>query len=324
MKLTFAVCTYNRSQRLPPLLERMRAQQCSVPFEVLVVDNNSTDDTRAVVARVAATPGTPVRYVREGQQGIPHARNRALAEAMGSDFLVFIDDDELPHPGLLEAAVQALTREGARCVGGKVKVRIPDGLRPKWLADNLLGFLAEVDYGHKAFWIKDSSTPVWTANIAYDMRLFRDDPQLRFDPRFNRRGHGVGGGSDAVMFQALLERGTPIRYCPDMVVDHYVETWRLHRRYFLKLHFTSGRKYGQFQMGEYPRTVFGIPPFLIVQALRQWLKTVLKLIRREPDVLRQAMNGTYALGLIWGRILRQLERGSSEATPSGLKEARYR
>ena len=132
--LSFALCTYNRAERLPQLIAEMRAQTCPMPFEVLIVDNNSSDDTRAVVSQIAETPGTPVRYVLEPEQGIPHARNRAIAEAMESNFLVFMDDDELPHPGLLEAAVQALTEEGARCAGGKVKVTFPPArVRNGWL-----------------------------------------------------------------------------------------------------------------------------------------------------------------------------------------------
>ena len=110
-KLSFAVCSFNRADRLPQVLAAMRAQTCPVPFEVLVVDNNSTDNTAEVVHGIAAQPGTPVRYVKESVQGIPFARNRAILESIESDFLVFIDDDELPYPGLLEAAVKALLGE---------------------------------------------------------------------------------------------------------------------------------------------------------------------------------------------------------------------
>lgn len=302
-RLTFAICTYNRADRLPPLLAEMRAQACPVPFEVLVVDNNSSDFTPDVVAEIAALPGPTVRYVRETEQGIPFARNRALAEALDSEVLVFIDDDELPYPGLLETAFRALTEQGARCAGGRVEIVFP-GQRPRWLADDLLGFLAEVNHGEEPFWIKDPSTPIWTANIAYDMRLFRDSPELRFDARYNRRGHGVGGGSDAMMFRELLRRDVPILYCPQMRVQHHVEPWRMRRSYFLKLHFVAGRKYGQFQTGDYRRTLLGVPPFMIAAAARHWVRTAAMFLQRQPGVLRQAMNGTHAIGMVWGRMLR--------------------
>lgn len=316
IRLSFAVCTYNRAERLPALLAAMRAQECPLPFEVLVVDNRSSDDTPAVIARCARASGPPVRCVREERQGIPHARSRALAEAMQRDVLVFIDDDELPQPGLLASAVRALGAGGARCVGGKVKVRFAPGARPSWLGDELLGFLAEVDYGERPFPITDLSTPVWTANVAYDMRLFRDDPGLRFDARYNRRGVGVGGGSDAVMFRELLERGEPIAYCPQMVVDHHVEDWRLRRRYFLRLRFVAGRKQAQYETGEYPRALLGVPPFMLVQAARHAWRTAVMLVRGDAGLLRQAMNLTHAAGMIWGRMLRWREL---RRAPQGLR-----
>jgi glycosyltransferase involved in cell wall biosynthesis len=308
--LSFAVCTFNRCDRLETLVPAMRAQECPVPFEVLIVDNNSSDRTRAVVERLAARPGPPVRYAFEPEQGIPFARNRALAEALDRDFLVFMDDDEMPRPGLLAGAVRALTEEGALCAGGRVKVTFAPGTRPRWLGDELLGFLAEVDYGDEPFWIRDRSTPVWTANVGYRMALFREHPDLRFDRRYNRVGHAVGGGSDAVMFWRLLDLAVPIRYCPEMVVDHHVEAWRLKRRYFLKLHFIAGRKHGQFQTGDLPRTLLGVPPFMVGHALRQLGKTGVMALRRQPGTLRQAMNASHAIGAIWGRVLRHRGAGA--------------
>ncbi len=311
--LTFSVCSYNRAARLRGLLPIMKGQECPVPFEVLVVDNNSTDDTRQVVEEESARPGPPIRYVKEAEQGIPYARNRAIQEALNSDYLVFIDDDEIPRPGLLRAAVDALDRDGAQCAGGRVEVVFKPGQRPCWLGDELLGFLAAIDHGGEPFWIADCSTPVWTANVAYRMEIFRADPSLRFDYRYNRRGHQVGGGSDAVMFWSLLDRKLSIRYRPDMAVEHYVDSWRLRRSYFLKLHFVAGRKYGQYQTGEYAHTAFGVPPFMLTKAVNQWAKTTGMFVRRQPGTLRQAMNGAHAVGCIWGRFLRWRQGESGHA-----------
>lgn len=298
--LTFAFCTYKRSSRLERLVSAMRAQQCPEPFEILAVNNNSPDDTLQVLERLAQLPGPRLRYVTETEQGIVPARNRALGEAMGSDILVFIDDDELPLPGLLLAAANAVRGEGAGCAGGRVSVDFSSLVRPAWLGDELLGFLAEVQHGATPFWVRDESTPVWTANVAYDMRLFRDDPSLRFDSRYNRRGSVVGGGEDVMMFRTLLARGVPIRYCPDMAVLHAVEPWRLRRRYFLNIHYRAGLQYGQFELAEYPRRVLGVPPFLAGQLLRQCWKTLAIAARGQGGVLRQAMNAAHACGVIVG------------------------
>ena len=305
-RITAAFCTYNRSARLGRLIAAVRAQRCLVPFDILVVDNNSSDNTQKVLADLAAQDGAAMRVVRETQQGIPYARNRAIEEclASGVDYMLFMDDDELPGEGLLAGAVDALEREGAECAGGRVEIRFAPGQRPKWLSDELLGFLAEIDHGPEPIWIKDRSTPLWTANIAYRMEIFARDPALRFDYRYNRLGNGIGGGEDAILFRAMVDRGIRIRYRPDMVVEHYVDDWRLKRRYFLKLHFIAGRKFGHFESGDYARTVMGVPPFMLAQAAGHWLKTAGMFVRRQPGVLRQAMNGMHAMGMIWGRFLR--------------------
>jgi len=243
-----------------------------------------------------------IRTVVEKQQGIPHARNRAIDEAMNSDFLIFIDDDELPLPGFLHAAFRALDVEGADCVGGRVKVVFDAMPRPSWLSDDLLPFLAEVDYGEQPFSITDESTPIWTANIGYRMSIFKRDDALRFDDRYTRKGKGIGGGSDLLMFKTMLCRGIRMRYVPDMIVKHHVETWRLKRSYFLKLHYISGLKKGRWELNDYSRSICGIPPFLLRQSLRHWWKTLLMYLRNEPGKLRQAMNGAHAVGMMAGQF----------------------
>ncbi|HUW28693.1 MAG TPA: glycosyltransferase [Sulfuriferula sp.] len=304
-KLIVAFCTYNRASRLPALVNALRQQACPVTFEILAVNNNSRDNTPAVLEQLACEPGTNLRFVTETAQGIVPARNRALSEALHSDILVFIDDDELPRTGLLQAACDAVLNEGAKCAGGRVVVNFSPHTRPAWLSDDLLGFLAAVDYGEQPFWIKHADTPVWTANVAYDMRLFRDNPDLRFDPHYNRVGTAVGGGEDIVMFNQLLARGTPLRYRPDMQVEHFVEPWRLQRRYFLKLHYQAGLRKGMHELPVYGKTILGVPPFLVAQFFSHCLQTLAMAITRRNGVLRQAMNATHAWGMLTGYVRRQ-------------------
>jgi glycosyltransferase involved in cell wall biosynthesis len=300
MKLTFAFCTYNRADRLENLAAAMRAQDCPIPFEILAVNNNSQDNTLAILEDLATRPGAPLRFVTETAQGIVPARNRAIEESLDSDIMVFIDDDELPQPGLLRSAYDAIVNDGAQCAGGRVEVDFSPHGRPTWLEDDLLGFLAEVKYGDTPFWIEDDSTPIWTANIAYDMSLFRDDPALRFDKRYNREGTGMGGGEDGIMLRTLRARGTRIRYRPDMAVWHFVEPWRLKRGYFLKLHYLAGLRVGRHELPAYPRSLFGIPPFLVTQCMQQSIKALGMQFTGQPGALRQAMNASHALGCLVG------------------------
>jgi glycosyltransferase involved in cell wall biosynthesis len=301
MRLTFAFCTYNRAGRLEKLVAAMRAENCSLPFEILVVNNNSRDNTPAILEWLANQPGAPLRFVTETAQGIVPARNRVISEALDSDILVFIDDDELPCPGMLSAVCDAILNEGAECVGGRISVDFESYGRPAWLDKELLGFLAEVDYGDRAIWISNDATPLWTGNIAYDMKLFRADPDLRFDQRFNREGNNVGGGEDVMMFRTLLARQAKLRYRPDMAITHSVEPSRLQRKYFLKLHYSNGLRNGHHQLSEYPRSVLGVPPFLVSQLFMHGLKYLTMLATLRPGTLRQAMNAIYTWGMIVGQ-----------------------
>lgn len=300
--LTVAFCTYKRADRLEKLVGALRAQSCPVPFEILAVNNNSPDATLEVLAGLQAQDGPPLRVVTETSPGIVPARNRVLTEAAGSDYLVFIDDDELPHPGLLDAAYDALAREGADCAGGRVRIDFAPHGRPRWLGDDLLGFLGAVDHGPEPFWIADERTPVWTSNIAYRMAFLREHG-LRFDNRCNRQGSsasGVGGGEDHAMLCRLIEHRARIRYRPDMSVDHGVEPDRLNRRYFVRLHYLAGKRKGLNELPAYPRTVLGVPPFLAVQCVRHGAKTLAMLLAARRGWLRQAMNASHALGMSVG------------------------
>lgn len=301
--MTIAVCSYNRVNRLPSLIRALRSQQCSIPFDLLVVENNCTDNTHEVLLGLQSETGAPLRMVNETNQGISYARNRAIEECLDSDFMLFMDDDELPCDHLVQAAVDAFETTDALCVGGKVIVDFSLLQRPEWLEDNLLGFLAQVDYGSEMFQIKFPSTPIWTSNIAYDMRLFRDSPDLRFDLRYNRAGKGVGGGEDVIMFEELLKRNLPVYYQPKMAVLHSVEAWRLKRRYFIHLHFDSGKKYGQYEIKNFKRNILGIPPFMLTHFIRHALLAAFMFIRRESGSVRQAMIASHSLGSILGRYL---------------------
>lgn len=298
--LTVAFCTFKRAYRLNALVGALRSQHCPVPFEILAVNNASPDNTLDELARLQGQAGPPLRIVTESVPGIVPARNRVLAEAMNSEFLLFIDDDELPEPGWLAAAYDALAREGADCVGGRIEIDFDGRARPAWLDDEISGFLGRLDHGAEAFWIEDDRTPVWTGNIGYAMRLFRDDPALRFDARYNRAGVALGGGEDAMMFRALVARGARLRYRPDMAIRHAVEDWKLRRTYFLRLHFRAGMRTGRHALPDYPRTVFGIPPFLLIQALRQTGRAMAMQLAWRPGALRQAMNAAHALGCLAG------------------------
>ena len=300
-KLVVAICTFNGAKRLPKLINSLSHLECPVPFEILIINNNSSDNTQAVIDELAAIISIPLLSVIEREQGIPFARNRAIEKSLNSKYLLFIDDDELPHETTLTAAIDTLQNTNALCVGGKISINFSPYNRPDWLSDDLLPFYGQIDYGSEAFEIIDRTTPVWSGIVAYNMDLFRNNPDLRFDIRYNRKKKGVGGGEDGIMFRELLKRKFKIFYAPGMSIEHFIEKNKIKRSYFIKLHFQAGKKYGQFEMSNYQRELIGIPPFLIAQFFHQLMTTFSMLVKKQPGVIRQAMNASYALGSIVGK-----------------------
>src|SRR4051794_20780617 len=136
IKVTVAIPTYNRAGFLRQTLAGIAAQQFPRDhFEVLVIDNNSRDHTRAIVEEFSAARPAP-RYIHEPQQGLDYARNRAIAEARG-DIIVFGDDDILVEPDWLAQMTVPLLADGAHrigAVGGEVIPIFPDGL-PDWVRE---------------------------------------------------------------------------------------------------------------------------------------------------------------------------------------------
>ena len=294
--MTVAVCCYNAAEYLETLIRQLEALHCPIPFEILIVDNNSTDNTAEVVENLSKSSRIPVRYVIEKQQGIPFARNRAIDESLHNEFLAFIDSDELPESKWLASAYRGLDSQQADCVGGEIKLNLPN--RPEWLSDNLLPFLGKVDYGDIPVRVVDRSTPVWSGNVAYRTALFADG--MRFDTRYNRKGAGIGGGEDAIMFRELLDGKRHIHYEPEMCITHFIPDSKLRRTYFLKLHFTSGKKAGMYEMVWDGAMLFGVPRYMYPQLLKKTLLALKLLFTRDSECLREAMNVTYLYGMMSG------------------------
>ena len=305
---TVAICTFNGGERLEPLIVAIREQigtVTGVEVEILVVDNNSTDTTCEVVRRIQSSAGSGVRLVHERRQGIVHTRNRAVAEAPGP-YLAFLDDDELPAAGWLATALDALRREGADCVGGRIEVAYPRQGCPRWMVPEVEAFLGRVDHGPVPVWITDRSMAIYSGNVAYNAGALGD--ALRFDPRYNRVGSGIGGGEDTMLFWYLLEQGARLRYRPEMVVRHHIEPRKLRRCYFLYLHFLAGIRHGEHQLPDYPRQLVGVPPFMWTQVLKQLVRTLGMVLRMDRYSLRQGMNLTHAVGSVVGRVHRWRRR----------------
>jgi GT2 family glycosyltransferase len=128
-RISVIVCTYNRADRLPAVFESFRRLEVppALDWELIVVDNRSTDGTKAAVERASTYGGLPLRYVFEPMQGLGAARNGGLAAARG-ELIAFTDDDCYPSPDWLAAIAQIFDESDVAYVGGRVTLYDPRDL----------------------------------------------------------------------------------------------------------------------------------------------------------------------------------------------------
>ncbi|HEY5227156.1 MAG TPA: glycosyltransferase [Opitutaceae bacterium] len=234
-RITVAVITYNRSRFLRETLACLVKQDMPPDqWELLVIDNNSTDDTAEAVASFESAPPFP-RRVLETKQGLDHGRNRAVSEARG-DIIVLADDDILMESDWLTRLVAPLVSDKAQSigvVGGEVIPVFPDGL-PSWLegAHRPLAFRA--DSGP----LPANQAPMG-ANFAFPKWVFTRLGGFRTE--LDRQGSSLFGGGDSEMIRRVRAAGLEAWFVPEAKVLHQMPASRLTLRYALRHAFDSAR-----------------------------------------------------------------------------------
>jgi glycosyltransferase involved in cell wall biosynthesis len=236
LKVTVAIPTYNRADFLRQTLAGLVAQQFPRDhFEILVIDNNSTDHTAAVVAEFASAQPAP-RYLREEKQGLDHARNRAVHEARG-EIIVFGDDDILVKPDWLAQLTVPLIADGAArqigAVGGEVIPVFPDGL-PDWVREWHAPLAFRPDLGP----LPARHSPMG-ANLAFPHWVFE---QLGpFHTALDRAAGNYFSGGDSEMIRRVRAAGHDVWFAPAAAVQHQMPASRTTFRYASRHAFDSAR-----------------------------------------------------------------------------------
>ncbi|MEO5960916.1 MAG: glycosyltransferase [Opitutaceae bacterium] len=235
LKVTVAIPTYNRAAILRQTLAGIVAQHFPrAHYEILVIDNNSTDDTRAVVAEFAAAQPAP-RYLHEPQQGLDHARNRAIAEARG-EIILFGDDDILVAPDWIAQMAAPLLADAAHrigAVGGEVIPVFPDGL-PDWVREWHAPLAFRPDLGP----LPARHSPMG-ANLAFPKRVFA---QLGpFHTALDRAAGNYFSGGDSEMIRRVRAAGLEVWFAPAAAVQHQMPASRTTFRYAARHAFDSAR-----------------------------------------------------------------------------------
>jgi GT2 family glycosyltransferase len=273
-------------------LGQLRHPDCD--WELLVIDNGSTDATPRLLAQKGWCPATlPVRVIREDALGVSNARNRALREASG-EYIVFIDDDETPDVDWLRVYRETIETHRPDAFGGRIDVMF-EAERPAWLQDDLLGFLGKLDHG-EARWLNDQSTPIFTGNCGFRRATF--ERVGTFDRALGRSGARNSGGEDTELYRRLIAAGCKVRWVPQAVIYHRIQSDKLARGYFLDLHYRQGRAEGARGRGSRSR----LPPkYLLPQLFRATRNSLARRVRFGSNhSLRLEMNVAYFYGYMLG------------------------
>lgn len=234
-ELSIVICTYNRCRYLPQALASIAAQHVPAgQFELIVVDNASTDDTSAIVHDFMAThPAIPTRYVFEGNKGLSFARNRGWSEAAAA-IVAYVDDDVILFDDYVRNLISFFRQNPqAMGAGGRVIPKYEDA-EPAWMSPYLRGFVGAVDHGNAVKKFDDSMKYPAGANMVYRTSILRKAGGFNNELKFR--------SDDKYIFYKVHQLSDDIYYLPDVALYHYIDAARLAPDNFKKLFLKTGNE----------------------------------------------------------------------------------
>jgi len=295
--ITIGLCTYNRARYLDGALRSIARLTLpdNLEYEVVLVDNNSTDDTAQVAERVSRR--IPIRVFSALRQGLSHARNRVLREARG-DLMLFTDDDVVLEPGWLGEYATAFSQfPQAGYFGGRVLAAWTNG-RPAWLGDEnmplISGLLVHYDRGTDVRLFTEDDPAPYGASFGLTRRAV--EAVGEFDVGLGVVGRQGGRGEETDYIERLRAAGTTGVYVGTALAWHRTVPERLTAHHALRhgmskatgLHSTRSGLGGLWRAIEY-----------VVRGARQ------ALLGRRDRYLQSLICAGIELGSLRGRGARQ-------------------
>jgi glycosyltransferase involved in cell wall biosynthesis len=257
--VSVVIPTFNRARLLGETLDRLAGLRPSIgAWDVVVADNNSSDDTRSVVESRTPRYPVPLRYVFEAAQGRSHALNAGIA-ATAAAALLFTDDDVIVSDTWIDAGAEPLLREGGPDYTGGPVHPIWESARPSWLSmrrHDLWGTIAILDYGAEPFVFEARRHVPLGANMGVRRSLV--DRIGGFSGRLGRSGQKQLLGQEVPEFLARARgAGACGEYVPAMAVRHHVPARRLTKDYFRRWWYGKGLSRAQLDR-MHPLTETGV------------------------------------------------------------------
>lgn len=239
MKASVIICTYNRSALLKESILSVQSQNFPAhQFEIVVVDNNSKDETKDVVESLAALSPVPLKYVFEGRQGLSYARNTGIENSTG-EIVVFTDDDIEADPQWLKELIAAFDSPGTAAAGGPIRPVWPFE-KPDWLDENRESYLtiSEFDSARETGEFKELFYP-WGANIAFRRTIFKTAGVFPTD--LGRTGSSLLSNEELELCRKIEAGGHAIRFAPNAIIHHKIPPERLTKLWFFHRTYWQGR-----------------------------------------------------------------------------------
>lgn len=238
--LSVILCTYNRDRYIYPVLQSIA--QGDLPhadYEIVFVNNNSTDNTEAECRRFQADhPDINLRYCVESLQGLSHARNCGIRNAQG-DILVYVDDDALVNPQYLSTYADFFQRNPhAVAAGGPILPQYDGCEEPSWMSHYTRQLVTGKLYlGEKEREFSKGAYP-GGGNAAYRKSVF--DAVGLFNTDLGRKGNSLIGAEEKDLFDKMTSRGMRFYYLPTAILYHLIPPKKLTKDYFDRLTYGIG------------------------------------------------------------------------------------
>ncbi len=232
MFLSVIICTYNRDRHIERALQSLIDQDFDKSaYEIIVVDNNSTDKTPEIIQEFKEKhPQYQIVLTKETRQGLSYARNKGIELAKGT-YISYIDDDGIARNDYIRQ-IKNYTAQfpGDVAFGGKVLPEYETGKEPVWMSKYIERIISIVDLGNEIKTLQ-KTYPVG-CNMIFKKSLF--DKIGRFNTALKLRS------DDKYIFLKIREAGYRILYLPDVVVRHFIDAFRTTLPYVIKISKLNG------------------------------------------------------------------------------------
>ena len=268
--ISVIICTYNRDKYIYNVLKSLALGTLEhSAYEIILVDNNCTDNTRSEVDHFCNVfPQVTLRYFVETNQGLSHARNRGIRESKG-DILVYVDDDATVNPDYLKTyADWFAAHPETDAAGGPIIPHYETGSEPKWMTYFIKRLLTGYLYfGDKAKPFPGQNYP-GGGNAAYRSRVF--EKVGLYNVELGRNGDSLGGGEEKDIFDKMKREGMQFVYLPQAILYHSIPGYKLEADYFNRL--TAG--IGQSERARTLRIGKSSYRKRLLSELKKWCATI--------------------------------------------------